>query len=325
MKNPKFVYERARVCVCTMSSTAEIDTDDLNRVAAKLKEPNDSKTIEEGMRKAPNAMLVCNILVSVLMAQRWRNVKAPSLQHRLRYAPGEDRIVLSVEHVAAMDRANIEAIKALSPRVLGMRFQFTSPEHDDALTSGLVIFDLLHTGAQRKPVVPAYMAPARRRTRTTPVDWKDSVVLECDREFVLRVVDDVYNMHQLMPAKMNMSVEAIEDADYARCVPAKRKHEDDTPLDDESENTSTRTHPALVGYCIHFVGVPSFDETFLDHMARKYATRWLGATVIFPRARWTTPPQLVVSISCENALLQSSAPRAVCGAKRLCKKIYGPQ
>lgn len=276
----------------------------------------------------PNATLVYGILSLVLGAQRRRNPNAERLKHSLRYSQGEDRITLNVMHLAALDASDLEALRGFSQRILGVRFQFTSIKNDDPITYGHIIVDILHTQAARTPTLAPYTEPARRRPRVVNPDWSRSVVLEVDRALVMRVVDDVYNMQQLMPARMPMSIEAIEDTDHTQSVQAssrKRK-----PVDAvENDSDTSRSRVSLVGYCIHFVGVPSFNDNFLTHMAQKYSGRWLGATITFPYARKSdsalVPQQLMVSIGAEHVLAQASRPRAVCGAKRLCKKIYGQE
>lgn len=275
----------------------------------------------------PDATLVCNILSLILLAQRKRNAGAPTLKHVLRHANGENRIVLQVLHLYALEATDITALRALSPRVLSLRFQFTSPTNGDLLGHGLLVIDLLHSAVQRLPPMPTYSEPTARRQLTTPIDWTNSSVHQDDRALVMRVVDDVYNMHTVMPMGITVSMETLDDVDYTRSVTNKRKHDDD-PVHDDSDTTTQQAAPT-VGYCIHFMGVPSFDDTYLAHMAQKYATLWLGAAVLFPHTRkhgeLLVPAQLVVSLRCQHALVQASQPRAVCGAKRLCKKIYTDQ
>jgi hypothetical protein len=271
-----------------------------------------------------DATLVCNILSLILIAQRKRNTHAPTLKHVLRHANGENRIVLQVLNLYALEATDISALRALSHRVLSLRFQFTSQANGDLLGHGLLVVDLLHSAVPRVPPMPVYTEPAARRALTTPIDWTNSSVHADDRAMVLRVVGDVYNMHHVMPMGITVSMETLDDIDYTRSVVSKRKRDDDEPQQDESD-TTTQAAPT-VGYCLHFMGVPSFDDSYLAHMAQKYATLWLGATVLFPHTRkhgeLLVPAQLVVSLRCQHALVQASQPRAVCGAKRLCKKIY---
>lgn len=300
----------------------EIPIENLLSIAQRLGEHQVGKSAEGLV--APTATLICNILSTILVANRRRDPRAPSLKHMLRHAIGEDRVTLHVYNARALESTDITALRALSTRVLGIRFQFTSPQNDDPLGHSHIIFDVLHSAAERVPTMPVYTEPVRRRHRTMEINWTNSVVAQPDRAVVLAVIDDVYNMHQLMPVGMSVSIEGLEDTDHTGSASKKRKAGSE-PADD-GETSTEHSKAALIGYCLHFVNIPSFNDNFLTHMAQKHATRWLGATVLFPRTRKSgaliIPAQLMVSVGCEHALVQASKPRATLGAKRLCKKIY---
>lgn len=287
-----------------------------------VEEVDDVKTAAQ----APNAVLLCNILSTICRAQP----RLKKLEHMIRYTRDDGKIVFHVMKVCVLDATAINALRNLSPRILGMRFQFTSLQSGAPLDNGTLIFDILHTSVQRIAAAPVYVEPTQRRSRAVEIDWSDNIVLVNDRKAVLAVIDDVYNMHQLMPGKITVSIETIDDADYTRTngvaaqtAPALSKRKRNA--DDAISETVSQSAVPLLGYCLHFVGVPSFDDNFLVHMAQKYATRWLGGTIIFPRrmnkSNILVPCQLLVSLGCEHALVQASQPRAICGAKRLCKKM----
>lgn len=313
-----------------------VPIDQLLAIAEKVREviehadsDEHSGDITKMTQRAPNTVLLCNIITTILHAQPGKR----KLSHLIRYTREDGKIVMQLHKVRVLDAQVLDALRNLSPRILGMRYEFTSLEDGEPIWHGMLIFDVLHTAVERIPPLAAYVEPVQRRSRALDIDWSDNVVLVNDRKSVLAVIDDVYNMHQVMPGKITVSIETIDDTDYTKKssgVPppptlAKRKRSvADTPEDALSETVSASAAPHL-GYCLHFVGVPSFDDNFLVHMARKYATRWLGATVIFPRRiadkNILMPCQLLVSLGCEHALVQASKPRAICGAKRLCKKM----
>jgi hypothetical protein len=172
------------------------------------------------------------------------------------------------------------------------------------------------------------------------IDWSNSVVLVNDRQLVLNLLDDVHNYELLMPVDVCEWLEPIHsthcqqqssdtDGKYGRKDlngngkrtahtngrRAARGNDDDDG--DESSNfiEDHHQHQQLLGYCITFTNMPSFNLSFLNHLKQKYATRWLSALVLFPHK--TAPCRLAITLRCENAFLQSALTSTIAASKRL--------
>jgi hypothetical protein len=306
----------------------DVPIDTLRGLAKTLGEtvPHDASTVSDVMATAPSAVFVSNVLSCVLASQKKRLPRFKSMQHKLRYARGEKTIELIVFNLRVFDEQDIAALKLLSPRVLQVFFHFVNPESLDPLACGMMSLRLLHSSSDLSDPAPRVFAElTRRRQRTHDVDWSTSTVVPIDRDLVLRVIDDVYNMYEIMPPDVTVSLEPIKEVDYsvhAKRAVLKRKdqHVDDTSL------ASVQNSGAQLGYCLHFCGVPSFGDEFFAHMANKYGPRWLGATLLFPsvtkHASIIYPQRLAISISAASSIVQSSKAFASVGAKRLCGKVY---
>lgn len=272
----------------------------------------------------PNAKLLFNILTAIDDSQRGTGVK---LTHRIKYVRGGQVITLTVMHLVALKSTDITVLRQLSPRVRSVQFQFIAPDTGDALAYGMVSIDVLHSSVTKQLPVVLYTEPANPRERTADYDWDDAGVPEDDREFVAGVVDKVYNMHQEMPLGMKMNTEPLHDADFSKTPSSSSARKRKTDVSEVESSAAVSAN--VIGCCIHFSAVPSFEADFLEFMARKYGPRWLGATVIFPCIRRCEdedvffPPQLFVSVSLAQAINRDAKAYATIGAKRLCSKLNG--
>lgn len=307
----------------------DVPIDTLRGLAKSLGEvvPHDASTVSDVIATAPSAVFVSNVLSYVLESQKNRLPRFKSMQHKLRYIRGEKTIELTVFNVRVFDDKDIAALKMLSPRVLQVFFHFINTETLDPLACGMMSMRLLHASSEPvdAPAPRVFNELTRRRVRTHEVDWSSSTVAPIDRDLVLRVIDDIYNMYEIMPPDVTVSLEPIKEIDYsahAKRAAVKRKEQ---PVD-ETSLASVQNSGAQLGYCLHFCGVPSFGDEFFAHMANKYGQRWLGVTLLFPWCNKSTgvihPQRLALSISAASSIAQTSKAFASVGAKRLCGKVY---
>lgn len=288
--------------------------------------------------------IICNVLTAFWRIENTRlPTKKPSIKYQI-IGNRHDRIItLVINYVKILELADCRAIMRGETRLIDMRFQFTSLLDSKALKYGCVSIDISCTtpvGAS----VPYVALPARyRRARTMQIDWSKSVVLKNDRQIVLDLIDDVFNMQEFMPTDITHWLEGLyqqtatvaasngkrhgDDNDYARGIAAN----DDDDNGNESDDTATTTNgdeencrqqqQQIVGYCLSFTNLPSFNLSFLADLKEKYSTRWLTALILFPTNR--APQRLAISISCETTLMQSNT-IAANGSKRI-KKIIDSQ
>lgn len=303
----------------------------------------------------PQIEATSNLFFELIMAlrksQRRRNQGAPDLVYKIRHARGEMQLVLVVENLEVIDQHEdlAELRRIAGENFISARFQFQSEESGDALNYGVIAIALLLRGPQsddeteeeadvrvrtaRSQLTRAHVQPDLRRPATFAINWKGSVVqTPSDRTLILEMIDDVYNMHQLMPAAITTSLEELVAENHMTVNQTvgggkKRKNrrgDDEAVLISSSADLSVVDPYQCIGYSVHFVGVPSFDENFLTFMKHKYGSRWLNAVVIFPHERVgrSMPPALVLTLACSNAVAKEAQQFSIVGAKRLCMKVY---
>jgi hypothetical protein len=299
----------------------------LQAIAARVEESIDSSAAKtDWSSTAPNSILVCNVLNLLLKRQRQRRSNAPGFKHRVSWSANQPLIRLEVFPLLTVDTDDIDALRSLSSRVRSLRFVFE--RSGQPLAYGQITLELVDARlAHAPPPLPLYAPPGLHNRRIFDVDWSESVVLKPDRALVLRVIDSVHNMHETMPADIRVSIEPIEAANYEQRARSKKRKQSaaaDAVVDESSDATSV-AHGQLVGYCLHFVNVPSFNDSFLDHLAAAYDGRFIGAAVLFPQKRGKDvllEQQLSVSVSADHTLVQQAKPHALRGAKRLCRKVF---
>ena len=98
-----------------------------------------------------------------------------------------------------------------------MHFHFVAHDTQDPLACGMMTVNLLHISVPLTEIMPPppFVELAQRHTPTHNIDWNSSVVAAVDRPLVIKVVDDIYNMYALMPATLTVSLEPINEIDYA--------------------------------------------------------------------------------------------------------------
>lgn len=275
--------------------------------------------------------IVCNLLTLLWKVQRERLPhRKPCLKYQLLGARTERRITLVANYLAIMAQQDCDTLLRSEPRVLDLRFQFTSLLEDKHLTYGCLTIDISCTTPIDTPI--AYCPPSQRRTRTKPVDWTRSIVLAGDRTMLLDLIDDVYNIDARMPTTIEQWLEPIlgdgvplhhhtQNGNGKRARGAGKRADSDDESDDDA--STTETIGPLLGYCVSFTHVPSFNLSFLRHLEQKYSGRWLSAMVLFPHeskkpGRVREPQRLVISLRAETTLVQQAKADAMCsGAKRL--------
>lgn len=318
------------------------------------------KTLRSAKQVEQTATLVSELLIYLFNARR-NGSHAPPIKHRIRHGEGDAHFFVYVEQIEHFDM-NYDAAalyRIAAQHLLGVRFQFASQTTGDPLKYGLLIMHLLVRGPtsanesgesvaerlaqNRLRLRHPYAEPAVRRPQTFPLDWSRSIVRSAaDRALVLELIDDVYNMQAVMPLGLTVSLEPVVLDNYAERVQsglggaASKKRKKGARPDDESadasSDTATVAENRCVGYTLHFSGVPSFDDNFLDYMRHKYASRWLNAIVLFPHVRGTGEqdeelifaPILAISLGTDQAVSQDCKPFAITGSKRLCNKIFTP-
>jgi len=321
-------------------------------LAARLAETMRGTAHEADVSGTANMLYELLLIVHSAQVAYGRQRARVNIKHRILHAAESETLTLEINHVDVLGTSELEALRRFAGANYGStRFEFRSPATDELLSHGRVVLRLgvvserrasesdgafdERQRAKRDALAAHYAAPDARRAQTMQIDWRTSVVAEADRPLVLELIGDIYNMHQIMPTNITLSLEPIERTDYQSATRAKRKarphssaHDGGDDDDDETQTTSAETDAAAcVGYALHFANVPSFTDSVLAHLQHKFASRWLGATVLFPHKRHfkksgthSVPPQLIVSLRAQHAGVQAKAYQ-VRGAKRACKKI----
>jgi hypothetical protein len=320
-----------------MSACDNIDPKSQARIIENLE-----KKLAESMGSAQKDALrlttamMFEILLTIHISQRRRNETADRLRENVRHVEGEKHFTLLIYDVETFDQEDNDALRRIcGSHLIDLQFQFTSLATGDRLPKGLLIASLLlrtsegELSTEHALLRAPYIPPAERRRQTVPIGFTNSVVSKNDQKLVLELVDDIYNMHQLMSLNMKVALEPIVRDNYAAVVASQKRKRDpssDVVIIEESSAELSDTRP--LGYTVHFAGVPSFSDTFLEHLKHKYASRWLYFVVLFPHERMgragpaLMPAELLVSISSEGMLPCDSLPYAMRGSKRLCQKVY---
>jgi len=304
-----------------MSASIDVDVprEDCAAVARRLGEKYD------GGDGAPNAKLVVNCLYALLRAQRERNKRAPTLKQRI--TEHGQMVTLVVYRLSALRDSEVAQLYQLSPRVLGVTMQFRDLHNHKQLGYGCVVVQLLRADATTVPARAPYVPPAVRRKRTIAFDYDGSDVRVGDRPLVERVVDQVYNVCELMPLGLTFSLEPITPSNYEDLV----GEESETAVSLQKK-AGKRMHaePTVLGYCLHFVGVRSFGAEFFEYLAEQHGVRYLGALVLFPHqvltrgngAPTVARQRLNVMLASELHMPQEVRPHALSGARRLRRKLH---
>lgn len=321
-----------------MSACDNVDPASQARVVKRLQEKlGESMSGVAQQTLELTASMLFELLLTIHLAQRRRNATSDALREQVRHVQGEQSFVFHVSHVEALDQDDIDALHRIGgAQLIDLQFQFTSLTTGDTLQHGLLLISLLvRTGdtasdatAERDRLRIPYTPPPVRRPQTVPIDWRNSIVSQSDQKLVLELLDDVYNMYALMKLGIKVALEPITRANYATPSAARKRGQAAVNGDESASNADTDPDVRPLGYTLHFSGVPSFSDAFTAHLRHKYASRWLSCVVIFPCVRVARnkqilmAPELAISISREGQLPCDSLPFALCGAKRLCQKVY---
>lgn len=276
--------------------------------------------------------IICNLLTCFWRVQEHHFPgRPPEIKYQIIGSRTDRVITLVINYINIVEHFECEAITRGESRILDIRYQFVSLVDSKALAYGCLTIDISCTTpiGSALPYVP--LPAGSRRKRTMEIDWSNSIVLDNDRKIVLDLIDDVHNYESLMPidlcewlAPIFNTHNPINDDDDdnepnhhnhkavngngKRNARASARHDDD-----DSSLSNLEEH--LLGYCITFTNVPSFNLSFLNYLKQKYATRWLSATVIFPHKN--RPCRLAFALRCENAFIQASVTNTVGACKRL--------
>lgn len=270
--------------------------------------------------------IICNLLTEVHGVQREQLARhRPDIKYQIIGTRTDRVIVLVVNYIKLLDAASCESIMRAESRIKDIRFQFVSLVDSKPLSYGCVTFDI----ACRDDVARGVYAevPKRlRRQRTIDIDWEHSVVEQHDRALVLELIDDVCNFEPRMPINIGQWLEGVysDDCDRAFVVTAvdesahkgkrKRQHVDDSGGggDDNDDDERSGVSRRLIGYCISFINLPSFNYALLSHLKQKYSLRWASALVVFPSATTKQhvhqrfPQRLAVTLRCNSTLTQTA-------------------
>lgn len=273
---------------------------------------------------APNTSLMVNCISVLYAAQQHRSAKKERRLRR-RVVRSGSVFLLILTRIAVMRSTEVASLYSLSRRVLGVEFRFRDPQTNLALSYGCVVIKLLDaTAAVSEATRPVYTPPRERRAQQVEFDFNDAGVEANDRTLIKELCDMVYNIHEIMPCGIAFSLEPITRADFSNVVGV------DASLTESTAGKKRKDDSAdVLGYCLHFVGVPSFGAEFFDYLQTRYNTRYLGANVLFPysmRLRklnkdMVSRQRLSIMISAESALPQEVIQHAQVGAKRLCRKV----
>ncbi len=280
-------------------------------------------SIDDESLVARTATLIYELILLVIGQGRAQG----RIKHHIEHVRGAQTLMLDIKGLNTLDWPTVEAMqRAAAGSLLDLSFCFASPETLEPLTSGRISL-ALHIGTDTRALpLAVYLEPERsaRRAQTQLIDWRASCVSEtADQTLLLELVGDVFHMHTTMPAQMQVSLEPVHAVDYSAKRAGKRTRDDATSSGEDRQ---------VLGYALHFAGVPSFSHCFLEHLAQKYRSRWIGAMVIFPHQRRAmrddartethlVAPELIISLA-KAAKDQPLATRfATRGARQLCKKI----
>ncbi len=326
-----------------MSACDTIDPASQARVVGRLQEKlresmNDvaKETLES------TASMLFELLLTIHCAQRRRNACSALLREQIRHVQGEKSLTMHVLHLESLEQDDIDALYRIGgAHIVDLQFQFEAIATGDPLPHGLLLIGLLvrhgpdaagsasDAMAERDRLRQPYAPPTTRRRQTVPIDWRNSVVSTNDRALVLELLDDVYNMYELMKLGIKVALEPIARANYSTPSAARKRTLAAATAEESISATIDDDEARPLGYTLHFSGVPSFSDAFTAHLRHKYASRWLTCVIIFPCVRSARSgkqvlmaPELAISISREGLLPCDSLPFAVRGAKRLCQKVY---
>ncbi len=322
--------------------TKKIPLDMLTHIAQKVEEPpiagsgsgNAQNHLNYADLLSPTehtfTLIVSNLLTFVFTVQYKHFPRgSDSIKYHIIGSRNDKKITLVVYYINLIEMAECESAMRTQARITDVRFQFTSLIDNRPMKYGCITVDIDTTSQQ--PVLQGYpeVPKSLRRERTSNVDWSNSVVLQSDRSLVLELIDDVCNLEARMPVNITQWLDGVYGTDCSRTITDENKHgkrvqEDDddsnqrhnnaSQNDEDGSEVSSVVRAPLVGYCISFTGLPSFNLAFLRHLKRKYETCWVSAIVIFPSGNFTQ--RLAITIRCHTALTQTTS-SGVCTAKRI--------
>jgi hypothetical protein len=285
--------------------------------------------------------MVAELVVCVQESQEVRAGRAHcayvSLEHRVEHKRGADTLRLRIEGVESIDLLDIDRLHRIgNPHLYGAEFQFFDETSAEPLAHGVLLLSLLlrlpdqsvvQRSAQLRRV---YAEPAQRRKALIQYNWDNSVVAPADRALVEDLIVRVYNMYELMPSDMRVFLEPIERANYVpNQYSATTTHAASTATRKRTATSATTAvSQDVLGYTLHFSGVPDHDESFLRHLESIFGKRLVAAIVVFPHERLVRkskvslmPAELLISLACEGKT-DLTKQYALIGSKRLCAKVY---
>lgn len=340
---------RARTCEMTTAGIEEttsdafakqIPFDMLAHIAGKVDEPSLEEFREQAATRRQTmeilsptrhtfTRIICNLLTEVHGLQREHLARhRPDIKYQIIGTRTDRVIVLVVNYIKLIDMASCESIVRAESRIKDIRFQFVSLIDSKPLSCGCLTFDIACRDDVRQSTY-AEVPRALRRQRTIDIDWEKTVVEAHDRALVLELIDDVCNLEARMPINIGQWLEGVYSDDCNRAVVdepngngkrARHYAIDDDGDDGTQENNgdgSGGDSRRLIGYCISFTNLPSFNYALLAYLKQKYSHRWASALVVFPSAAAAAPaakqrvqrhfPQrLVVTLRCGSTLTQTA-------------------
>ena len=307
------------------------------------------RALGEADANQPDTVTACNLLA--LIDRHCTDAsggKPPKLEVALSVeSPNTAALsIIGLPHVSLACCADLER----QTSVADVRFQFESETTHQPLDRGCVRVQfwrasVANDARRRLP----FLAQPLTRERTAEPDWHELNISEAafaqDRALILGTMAQVYNMEALMPTGLTCRVEKTFARDFSR-VGGKRKTSataaaaddgaaagDDDPSASEQQQGSAA--PPHTGYAIYFSGtLPSLSLGFFTHLRAQIGPELLGCMVLMPSVRTASggasrallrrAPELVVSLRCAHALDEVSRVHAVCGSRRLARRLVGP-
>lgn len=271
--------------------------------------------------------IICNLLTEVHGVQQEHLAKhRPDIKYQIIGARTDRVIVLVVNYIRLIDLASCESIIRAEGRIKDIRFQFVSLVDSKPLSYGCVTFDI----ACRDDVpVGVYTEVPKnlRRQRTIDIDWEQTVVEQHDRSLVLELIDDVCNFELRMPVNIGQWLEGVYSDDCNKSIVeesngngkrARHHDNDDSNENNDNDDDHSGVSRRLIGYCISFTNLPSFNYALLSHLKQKYSHRWASALLVFPstssvavskqhqRTQRPFPQRLAVTLRCGTTLAQTA-------------------
>lgn len=250
-----------------------------------------------------------------------------------------------VTEVPSLSHTSACSIAKVAPSAIyRIRFVFRDELTQHQLYTGRVEIEFWASASPSRERFP-YVAPKRgkSRNRDVEIDYEGLNTTADDRDNIEQLMEYVHHMAPLMP-RIGVSCEPLvrsgsvtQPVSIVRGGPPKKRPKRAEAADEEtalSEQPTTAAPLVLdnsnhVGFCLFFVGVPSFDASFFDFLKKMLGNVMLEAVVLAP-VRWTdpstsqnvdTPQELAISLRRTACTEADAGPYCIDGSARLVRVL----